>query len=300
MPSVTFLGIGNMGAALAKTLLKTTSHKVTIWNRTVDRSLVKEVVNAGASLEPSIEAALSSDIIVVCVLDYDSIYRALEPISSSSSSLANKVIINLTNGTPRQAGELQEWIKARGATYYFDGAVMVTPQLVGTEHSFILYCGENEERFNEHVADLVKPLGLPLYTGDDIRSAATDDLAALSTMYGMFAGFFSGLGLMRKQLGEGGKVAPSVGKVVVPLMNALVPYLSHIADTIDKEDWENNLGNPLGMQVAGMQNILQAYREQSVNGAALAAFLKLMERAVSERGGDVGIPAVALHLSDKE
>lgn len=295
MSSVAFVGIGNMGAALAETLLKTSSHKVTIWNRTADRPQVKAVIEAGATFESNIEAAINSDVVIICVLDYDTIYRALEPIQASTSALSGKVIINLTNGTPRQAREMQQWIKARGAAFYFDGAVMVPPQLVGTEHSFILYSGENQEVFTQKVADVVKTLGSSQYTGEDVNSAATDDLAALSTMYGMFAGFFAGLGLVRKQVGKNGKVSPSVSKVVVPVMTAMVPYLSSIAETIDGNDWNNNLGNPLGMQVAGVRNILQACKEESVNGASLEAFVKTMQRTVDAKGGDVGVPAVALY-----
>lgn len=283
-----------MGAALVETLLKNTSHKITVWNRTADRPKVKAVVMAGATFEPNLEAALTSDIIIICVLDYDTIYRVLEPIQTSPSALSNKIIVNVTNGTPRQAREMQQWIKARGATSYFDGAVMVPPQLIGTEHSFILYSGETEEIFTKNVADVVKSLGFPHYTGQDINSAATDDLAALATMYGMFAGLFVGLGLIKKQVGESGKVSPSVNKVVVPVMKAMVPYLSIIAESIDAKDWENNLGNPLGMQVAGVKNILQASREEGVNGASLEAFVRVMEKTVEVKGGDVGVPAVAL------
>lgn len=288
-----------MGAALAETLLKNTSHQVTVWNRTADRPQVKDVVKAGATFESNLEAALASDIIIICVLDYNTVYRVLGPIQVSSSALSNKIIINLTNGTPRQAREMQQWIKARGATSYFDGAVMVPPQLVGTEHSFILYSGETEAIFTKDIVNLVKSLGFPQYTGEDVNSAATDDLAALATMYGMFAGLFVGLGLIKKQVGENGKVAPSVNKVVVPLMKAMVPYLSIIAEAIDNKDWENNLGNPLGMQVAGVKNILQASQEEGVNGASLAAFVKEMEKTVEAKGGDVGVPAVALYHDEQ-
>jgi hypothetical protein len=277
-----------MGAALAKTLVKTTSHKVTIWNRTADRPQVTALVEAGASFEPDLAAALASHIIIICVLDYDAVRAVLQP---CASALSAKTIVNLTNGTPAQAREMRHWIKARGAAHYFDGAVMVPPQLVGTEASFILYSGETEAAFTDKVAHVVEALGASQYTGEDVNSAATDDLAALATMYGMFAGFFTGLGLIGKQ----GRVAPSVNRVVVPVMKAMVPYLSMIADAVDAEDWDNNLGNPLGMQVAGVDNILQACREESVNAASLEAFVRAMRKTVEARGGDVGVPAVAIY-----
>lgn len=71
---------------------------------------------------------------------------------------------------------------------------MIPPQLVGTEHAFILYSGETEESFTKNAAHVVSSLGFSQYTGPNLNPAAADDLAALSTMYGMFAGLFAGRG----------------------------------------------------------------------------------------------------------
>ncbi|KAK9438711.1 hypothetical protein VB005_06858 [Metarhizium brunneum] len=79
---------------------------------------------------------------------------------------------NVTNGTPRQAWEMQEWIKARGAGYYFDGAVMIPPQLVGTEHAFFLYSGEAEESFTKNAAHVVSSLGFAQYAAPNLNPAA--------------------------------------------------------------------------------------------------------------------------------
>lgn len=292
------LGLGNMGAALAQTLVRSNSElNISVWNRTRDRPQVKRLVEVGARFEPNLEDALNTNnVIVICLLDYESIYSVLTP---SSSALAGKVVVNLTNGTPRQSTEAEKWMKRSGVLQYFDGAVMVTPQLVGTPQSFLLYSGETEQVFRGAISDLVSPLGLSLYIGEDVTTAATNDLAALAAMYGMFSGAFIGIGLLKKQLSKSNKgqtrteTSRAVGQVIVPLLKALVPYVSIIAGAVDEEAWDDSQGNPLGMQLTGVRNILQACKDEGVDGAGLEPLASLMQQVVDERGGDGGIAEIA-------
>ncbi|KAH7310684.1 hypothetical protein B0I35DRAFT_439535 [Stachybotrys elegans] len=288
---VTCIGIGNMGSALAKTLLKA-NVAVTLWNRTRDRAQVDSAISAGGEFVSDItEAVARNDIIIICLFDYNTLNQAFAPLENIKSALLNKRVVNLTNGTPSQAREAERWMKARGAAEYYDGGVMVTPELVGTPHSFLVYSGENEGSWSAEsgLANTLKPLGQALYIAPDAGAAAVFDLAALSAMYGMFSGAFMGMGLIKKQ---GGKVLPGVEKVMAPLLGALVPYLGLIAKSIDEETWDDNLGNPLGMQLAGVRNILQACKEEGVDGTGLEHLARLMEEVVKERGGDGGIAAV--------
>lgn len=59
----------------------------------------------------------------------------LEPLAGTTYGLSGKTIVNLTNGTPKQAIEMSQWIKYRGAAHYFDGAVLVTLQMVARRPS---------------------------------------------------------------------------------------------------------------------------------------------------------------------
>ena len=291
------VGVGNMGAALAGTLLRSGSKDISIWNRTSTRPQVKPLVDAGAKLELDLGSAITnSDVIIICLLDYPSVFEALTPFASA---LAGKVVVNLTNGTPRQSTEAQKWMSNNSVARYFDGAVMVTPQLVGGPQAFLVYSGETKDIFQTTVADLVSPLGSAVYVGEDVASAATNDLAALAAMYGMFSGAFIGMGLLKRQLAKTGggaagtAVSPAVNKIVVPLLAALVPYVGLLAEAADKEDWDNDMGNPLGMQLTGVRNILQACEEEGVNGGGLDSIASFMQRLVDKRGGDGGVAEVA-------
>jgi pyrroline-5-carboxylate reductase len=301
MSSIACIGIGNMGAALALTLLKTTP--ITIWNRTTSRPQVQSVVAAGGKLDTNLRSVVeSNDILIICVLDYATVSRILEQVDYSDS-LAGKTVINLTNGTPKQVREATTWFQSHGVKQYFDGAVMVTPQLVGTEHSFLICSGENEAAFTaEHgISTVLKPLGHLLYIGEEAESSASYDLAALAAMYGMFSGAFIGMGLLKKQKqGQNqqgqSKTLPGVEKVVIPVLNALVPYVGLLAKSFDDETWDDNMGNPLSMQLEGVKNILLACKEEGVDGAGLEFLASTMERAVTDRGGEGGVAVVAKYL----
>jgi pyrroline-5-carboxylate reductase len=307
MATVTAIGIGNMGAALARTLLKSPSApNLTIWNRTADRPLVKSLITDGAHFEPSITAAIArSTTLLICLFDYSTIYSAFSPLSSTDKPLAGKTIINVTNGTPAQARAMESHLKSLGAAAYFDGGIMVTPQLVGTPTAFVVLSGETEESYTALAADLLKPIGAVQYVAEDAGAASLYDVAALAAMYGMFVGSLTGIALLKKQKrrqgqgqeGEGKVLArPAVDGVVVPVLNALVPYVSLLADGIDREAWMEDLGNPLAMQLAGVKNIVQSCEEEGVDGSGLKFMMELMEKAVGDRFGDGGLAAVGKYL----
>ncbi|VUC23040.1 unnamed protein product [Clonostachys rosea] len=293
---VLFLGLGNMGAALAKTLQTTLDQPILLWNRTKERPVIQDLVQNGATFHQDVLLAVKqAEIIVICVLNYSTLHSILDPLNDNTV-FVGKTIINLTNGTLKDATEAEKWMKSHGVSLYFDGAVMVTPQLVGTSQSLILYSGESKESFDANIAKLVEPLGLAAYTGPDVASAAANDLAALSAMYGMFAGFFTGIGLLKKQAansGAGGKIKTRVDTVMVPVLTAMVPYLSLLAQTIDDESYDENAGSPIGMQLVGLRNILKACKEEGVNPSGLDALGPLMQRVVDSRGPDGSVAEVA-------
>lgn len=306
MTTVTSIGIGNMGAALATALLKSdTPPTLTIWNRTANRPQVQALTSAGASFEPSLAAAIArSDIIIICVLDYASLTSILAPLETTAPHpLTNKTIINLTNGTPRQARAISAHLKSLGCAAYFDGGIMVTPQLVGTPSSFVILSGESEAQYQaSSVPALLKPIGAAQYVAADAGAASLYDVAALAGMYGMFMGAFTGIALLKKQKRDEGQGADGVKAktatdgVMVPMLTALVPYVSMLAENVDKEDWMNDMGNPLAMQLAGVKNIMQACEEEGVDGSGLGFLAQLMERAVGEGFGEGGVPVVGKYL----
>ncbi|RKL03345.1 hypothetical protein BFJ70_g17287 [Fusarium oxysporum] len=292
--SLTFLGLGNMGCALVQALLKA-SHKVTIWNRTTARPQVRVAVEAGAILEADVQNAISrNNIIAICLLDYSSIKNVLADIPTSA--FEGKTIVNLTNGTPKQAREMANWAASHSAKQYFDGAVMVTPQMVGGPQSFFVVSGETPEAFKP-IASFLDPLGRPEYLGTAIDAAARYDLAALSSMYGMFSGMFVAMGLLKKgHATVDEKLEPVVLGSLNPFLGALISYNGLIARSWDDKAWDDNLGNPIGMQVQALRNILEACRDDGMDDGLLKNLTTAMEGVVKDRGDNGGIAVIGEYL----
>ncbi|RSM02204.1 hypothetical protein CDV31_011048 [Fusarium ambrosium] len=292
--ALTFLGLGNMGSALVQALLKA-SNKVTIWNRTVDRPQVRAAAEAGAFLEVDVQSAISrNNIIVICLLDYSSIRSALAEIPPTA--FEGKTIVNLTNGTPRQAREMAAWADSHSAKQYFDGAVMVTPQMIGGPQSFFVVSGQTPEAF-EPIAALLEPIGRPEYLGTAIDAAARYDLAALSSMYGMFSGMFVAMALLKKgHTTADEKLEPVVSNSLNPFLSALIPYTGLIARSWDDKAWDDNLGNPIGMQVQALRNILEACRDDGIDDEFLKNLTTAMEGVVKDRGENGGIAMIGEYI----
>ncbi|MFI0981258.1 NAD(P)-dependent oxidoreductase [Streptomyces sp. NPDC021093] len=180
--SVTVLGLGLMGSALAEALLAA-GHRVTVWNRTASKAapLVAHGAVQAATVREAIEA---SPLTISCVLDYDTQHALLEP---AAGALHGRTLVSLTNGTPAQAGATEAWAHALGASY-LDGGIMAVPHQIATPEAFFFYSGA-QDPFDAHRTTLAA-LGAPKYLGTDVGTASLYDLALLSGMDMMFAGFF--------------------------------------------------------------------------------------------------------------
>ncbi|KAK5045181.1 hypothetical protein LTR84_009514 [Exophiala bonariae] len=301
---VTLVGLGNMGTAIAHAFLKS-GRSLTIWNRTSTRPSVTELVVAGASYEPDLAEAISANnIIVFCVLEYQNIYQGLQPLVASGV-LKDKVMVNLTNGTPQDAREASVWLKERGVANYFDGGIMVTPQNVGTPVSIVLISGEDEDMLESSgVRGLISSIGLPDYKGEDAGIAAGYDIALLSGMFGMFIGSLTALAMIRKQIDRARKTSGADGtkKAVAdvnltnvvttyfnPLLTSLIPHNELLAAAIDNNDQDNNHGNPMEMMRIAINNIIRGCEEEGVDAENLRHFAKLTEQVVHLHGPDSGL-----------
>lgn len=201
---VTVLGLGDMGTALARALVGA-GHRTTVWNRTAAKA--EALAAEGARTAATAGAAVAaSPLVVVCLLDYDSVRQVLAPLGDA---LSGRAVVNLTNGTPRQARELAAWAAGHGAQY-LDGGIMAVPPMIGTPAAFLLYSG-SPDAFTAHrtVLDL---FGESHHLGEDPGRAPLYDLALLSAMYGMFSGVLHGYALIRSDGVAAADAAPLMGR----------------------------------------------------------------------------------------
>ncbi len=245
MADVAVLGLGNMGASVARALLAD-GRSVAVWNRTAKRC--GPLADEGAEVAPSAnDAALSAPAIIASVLDY----RALQQALADPLDMSGRTVINLTWGTTDEARELAEFVSARGGGYV-EGGVLCRPEAIGRTDGDILYSGPSEAV--EEVRPLLNTLGPIHYVGSDVTQANALALALGSIFY---AGVLSFL--------EAAAYAERLGippEVVAPLVRIPLGLVGSTADaSVDQIKRQDFAGSEASNAVhaAALASVTQAF-----------------------------------------
>jgi 3-hydroxyisobutyrate dehydrogenase-like beta-hydroxyacid dehydrogenase len=190
MSDITVIGLGSMGSALARALVKA-EHSVTVWNRSLEK--MDRVIALGANGADTILGAVqASPIIMVCIDNYAAT-RNLLGTNNVARELSGRTLIQFSTGTPKEARDSETWMKDCGGDY-LDVAIMEYPQRIGEADAQFLIAG-NKMAF-ENCDAVFKCLGGDLrYLGENIGSAAALDLAALSYSLAKYVGIAHALRL---------------------------------------------------------------------------------------------------------
>lgn len=187
MSEISFLGLGNMGSALAEVVIKA-GYETVVWNRTASRG--GPLVELGAEQATGAAEAISrSPVVVVCVDDYDSSDSFLKS-PDCLAALSGKVLVQLSSGSSSLARVASEWATEAGAMY-LDGGIQGYPEDIGTPESMIIISGDqNGYELAEKLLRVVAPK--LEYLGDDPGRAASMDTAILATDLGLIIGVMTG------------------------------------------------------------------------------------------------------------
>lgn len=181
---VSVLGLGRMGSALARALIKA-GHPSNVWNRNPDKA--QPLAALGATVPATVrEAIAESDIVIVNVTDYAA-SQALLRDPKMARTLRGKLIVELSSGTPQEARDAARWMEAQGAAY-LDGAILATPDIIGSAAAMILVSG-SLAAFTAHQETLAT-LGAVSHVGEDPGTAAALEAVGLSQLWG---GLFAAL-----------------------------------------------------------------------------------------------------------
>jgi len=220
MSNITFVGLGLMGAAIAR-MAQQGGQDMTVWNRSPDK--MKPFIERGAQSAANIQDAVdASPILVICVKDYE-ITRAMLDVDEVRGMLQNRIVIQLSTGTPRDAVESEVWFRSQDALY-IDGAILGGPGNLHTENSRILFAGP-WDAFAESEESLKTLCYNIQYVGDNIRAAATLDLGWLCRHYGMFLGMVHAAVLCESE-----EVDLDLLAGVIPESESARDYIQKVAD----------------------------------------------------------------------
>jgi 3-hydroxyisobutyrate dehydrogenase-like beta-hydroxyacid dehydrogenase len=215
---ISVIGLGAMGSALARALLNA-GREVTVWNRSPEK--MRSLENLGARAETGLaEAIAASSRSVVCLMNYSSSSEIFGT-PRVVSSLEGRNVMQLGTSSPAEtensAREFAEW----GAGY-LDGTIMCWPGNIGTSSSRIAVAGA-EPVFSDCRTDLEILAGDMRYLGENVRAAATLELAFLSRLLGIIFGSIHGALVCEAEgvpLSEFTSILPE-GDRAIPLIQAI-------------------------------------------------------------------------------
>lgn len=188
--TVLVVGLGNMGAAMARTLLEA-GYETWVWNRTKEKA--DFLLQKGALWSENIWAAVSSiDHVVMCVSNYASSIELL----STCPDLDEKVVIQLTTGTAGDASSFENLVgQKRGL--YIDGAIMAYPSAIGDQNCLLLVAG-SQQVWQESESLILKLGGQAQYLGEDVGAPSHLDHALIAPSIMMQMAVIQGMHMAQK------------------------------------------------------------------------------------------------------
>jgi 3-hydroxyisobutyrate dehydrogenase-like beta-hydroxyacid dehydrogenase len=271
--NISFVGLGEMGSALARTVAGA-GHRVTVWNRSAAKAEGFPVVAA------TVGEAVKADLVVVCLFDHQSVHDVLDPVAEQLTGVR---LLNLTTTSPAGARELAQWATGLGATY-LDGGILATPEMIGTPQSRIFYSGD-AQLLEDHRA-VLELWGSADYFGDDAGMASLYDMALLSAMYVMFAGFFHGAAM----LARAGVSAGEFATMAVPWLRATAAMLPEYAAVIDGGDYA--VPGQQSLLFSDISEIIDASRDQGVSTEVVDVVQRLIHRQIDAGHGTEGFARI--------
>ncbi|AFU02661.1 NAD(P)-dependent oxidoreductase [Nocardia brasiliensis] len=274
--TVTVLGLGAMGQALAATVLKGGKQAV-VWNRTPGKDA--DLTAAGAISAATVAEALDGGGPIIAVLfDHASVHETLDPVAEK---LRGRQLVNLTSTAPNEARELAAWSAEHGIDY-LDGGIMAVPPMIGHPGASILYSGSRTV-YDENLPTL-QLFATAEYFGDDAGLASTYDFALLSGMYTMFGGFLHGAAMMRSV----GVPATDFAERAMRWVSAMTQSLPAFGALIDAGNYADPT-QTISFHKAAIDAITRATRDAGVTTDFIAPLKTLIDRQVADGNGDADL-----------
>lgn len=269
-----------MGRALAGAFLAA-GHPTTVWNRTPGKG--EDLVERGAiRAATAAEAVRASDVVVVCLYDYEVSQAVLGPIAEEFSG---RVLVNLTSDTPERSREAAAWAAEHGIDY-LDGAIMVPVTVIGREGALLFHSGPRSA-FERHEGTLKALGGKTVYLGEDHGLAAVYDNALLDFFWTGMYGLVHAFALAGADGVKGTDLAP----YLTDLLAIFPPSIAETAREVDSGDYPGEQA-PLVTEAANVDHIIHASEHRGLDVRALGGIKAALDTAIAKGYGANGWTAV--------
>jgi 3-hydroxyisobutyrate dehydrogenase-like beta-hydroxyacid dehydrogenase len=167
------VGLGNMGSALASSLLER-SHAVTVWNRTPEKADVFAGHEAVHVARSAAAVAARSDIVLACLADHGATMEVVAT-GEVAAALRGKLLLQTATVTSRESRHLSAWA-GDNAVDYLDCQILDYAGDVRNGAGTIV-CSGPRHLFDRHRAFLDKLAGKAVFVSETAGSAPALDKA---------------------------------------------------------------------------------------------------------------------------
>lgn len=279
--AVSVLGLGNMGAALARAFVRA-GHTVTVWNRSPGRA--EPFAGTAKVAATAADACEASALVVVCLTSRAASREALET-PAVAAALSGRTLVQLSSGTPADARSAAAW-GADHAISYLDGAILEYPAGIGAAETAVLYAGAAEV-FRRHEPTLRALGGAATHVGEAIGAASAYDCAYLLYFCGASVAFANGAAYAAAE-GIGPADYQAAIESILPL---LARSQAEYAEQMSAGEWPGSEAT-LPIWASALRNLVRASEESGVDARLPVALATLTERAIDLGHRDSGLAAL--------
>ena len=279
--TVSVIGTGNMGSALAEALLAA-GLSVTVWNRTASKA--ERIVAKGAVLADSpAKAAVNSKNTIVCVTDQEA-YLSIIHNEDVASALEGKCLIQLGVVTAAEALETAHWAQTHGIGY-LEGSILGLPLNVLAGESTIV-CSGSREQYDKQ-KPLLEVFGSSHHLSSVIGSAYQFDKTLYPFGIGATLGFVQGAAMAKAS----GYSIETYTDILLEWMKPLAGKLENFGSLIRNEDFTAHQAS-LEVWEDVYQKSLEFCQTLEVDDSLLKAHIAMLKKGIAEGYGEEEILAV--------
>ena len=280
---VAFLGLGIMGSAMVRNLVKT-GHDVTVWNRTP-----KAIQGARTAKSPA-DATREAEVVWMCVADTAAVERNLFAQDGVASAIkAGTIVVDSSTISPAATKDFAARLRQKGVDYV---DAPVTGSKVGAESAQLIFIAGGEEETLASLAPLFSSMGKKVVHMGATGLGQSAKLAMNLQIAMIYEGFAEALTLATR-LG----VQPE--KLIELIQASMVRsgVIDYKAPFVLQHDWTPNFpmrlmekdldlvkdaASQTQLHLPGLESVRSVYqqaRQQGMSDLDYAATLDVIERA---------------------
>ncbi|TDC02009.1 NAD(P)-dependent oxidoreductase [Nonomuraea longispora] len=283
--SVTVLGLGAMGGALARTFLEH-GHTTTVWNRSPAKAA--PLVALGARHAGTVaDAMAASDLVVLCLTGHDAV---MEVLAAGGAAAAGRTVVDFSTGTPDEARETAATAGEHGAAH-LGAVIQASPADLGTPGATLIYSGP--ARVFADCRPALEPLGTTHHAGGDPGQAGLYDLALLGLWYDTTFAYLNSLALA----GGGGGVPP---ETFAPFAAKQMGYVVAAAEETAREVRDRAYPRgpaSLTEHAPVLEHLVRLRASAKLGTAQLEELLTFVERRIADGRGEEGFTGIVEELA---